>query len=485
MAKSESASVSTARRRLLRRAPVVALALALVAGCSGGGGSGPRAGGAGAGDPVFPSLGNGGYQVEHYGLELDYEPEGNDLDGTAVITARATEGLSSFTLDFKGMKVTDAKVGGKAAKTSRSGAKLKVVPEEPVSKGATFKTEIAYEGKPKTIRDPDGAKEGWVETAHGAVGLGEPQGSMAWFPGNHHPSDKATYDFTVSVPSGFTAVANGELKNKEEMEDEDGDDWTAFTWHSAEPMASYLASVAVGDFKAVETDAAGVPAYIAYAPKQADAARHMKELLPKAMAWARERFGPYPFASTGAVIDDNPDIEYALETQTKPYFPGPETDKIIVHELAHQWFGNSVTPRTWRDMWLNEGFAQYAEWMWEAQQEKGRSEKQTFDDYYDGKDSESKDDGSGDIWAFAPAYPKAETISGRPVYGRGAMVLHKVRETVGDSVFFGILRSWTRDHRHGNAGTDDFIELCEKKSGKDLGDLFDTWLFRAAKPDHR
>ncbi|GAA0436476.1 M1 family metallopeptidase [Streptomyces luteireticuli] len=484
MAKTESVSVPTVRSRLLRRA-VPLVALALLAGCSGGGEPGPHAGGSGAGDPVFPSLGNSGYQVLHYGLELDYEPEGNDLDGTAVITARATEELSSFTFDFTGMKVTDAKVGGKTAKTSRKGNKLKVVPEQPVSTGATFKAEIVYSGKPKTMRDPDGAKEGWIETDHGAVGLGEPEGSMAWFPGNHHPSDKASYDFTVSVPDGYTAVANGELKKKEQVEDEDGDDWTVFTWHSGEPMASYLATVAVGDFKTAETDAAGVPAYIAYAPKHEDAARHMKELLPKAMTWARERFGPYPFSSFGGIIDDNPYIHYALETQTKPYFPEPETDRIIVHELAHQWFGNSVTPRNWRDMWLNEGFAQYTEWMWEAQQEKGRSEKQTFDDYYDGKDPESKDAEGNDIWAFPPAYPTAETISGRPVYGRGAMVLHKVRETVGDPVFFDILKAWTRNHRYGNAGTDDFIKLCERKSGKDLGDLFDTWLFKADKPDHR
>ncbi|MGI5337776.1 M1 family aminopeptidase [Streptomyces sp. CA-181903] len=203
------------------------------------------------------------------------------------------------------------------------------------------------------------------------------------------------------------------------------------------------------------------------------------------LAWEEKLFGPYPFASSGAVIDRNPYIHYPLETQTKPYYEKPPKDKIIVHELAHQWFGNSVTPRTWRDMWLNEGFAQYTEWMWEAQQEKKRTERQIFDDYYDGRDPESRGEAGEDIWAFPPAYPTAETISGRPVYGRGAMVLHKLRETVGDATFFDILRTWARDHRYGNAGTDDFIRLCGKKSGRDLGDLFDTWLFKAAKPDHR
>ncbi|WP_171161982.1 M1 family metallopeptidase [Streptomyces sp. I05A-00742] len=477
-----------ARRPLVRRALPAALALALVTGCGGGGGSGrPVGGGTGVGDPVFPSLGNGGYQVEHYDLELDYEPGANDLDGKAVITARATKNLGSFTLDLAGLRVTDTTVDGKAAKTSRSGNKLKVEPADPLDKGRTFRTEIAYEGKPKVIQDRDGSKEGWIRTGRGAVGLGEPEGSMAWFPGNHHPSDKATYDFTVSVPKGYTAVANGELKGKEEVQDEDDDDWTVFRWHNGEPMASYVASVAVGRFGVLETTAAEreVPVYIAYASGEDAAGRHMREMVPKVLAWQEKLFGPYPFSSSGGVIDRNPNIHYALETQTKPYYEKPPSDKIIVHELAHQWFGNSVTPRTWRDIWLNEGFAQYAEWMWVAQQEKGRTERQTFDDCYDGKDEECQGEEGEDVWSFSPAYPTAETISGQPVYGRGAMVLHKLRETVGDTTFFTILRTWTREHRHGNADTDDFIKLCEKTSGKDLGGLFDTWLFKAAKPDHR
>ncbi len=471
----------------------LALVLVLVTGCDGGGGGGggPEEGGTGVGDPVFPTLGNSGYDVRHYGLTLDYRPDGNALDGNAVITARATKELSAFTLDLTGLKVTSAKVDGKPAKTSRSGTKLRIELAHPLARDREFRAEIAYEGRPKTIRDRDGATEGWVETDHGAVGLGEPEGSMAWFPGNHHPSDKAAYDFTVSVPKGFTAVANGESRGTKTVKDEHGDDWTTFRWHSGEPMASYVASVAIGEFKTLETTApAGggkgdVPVYIAYAAGEDAAGRHMKEMVPKVLAWEEKLFGPYPFASSGAVIDRNPYVHYPLETQTKPYYEKPPKDKIIVHELAHQWFGNSVTPRTWRDMWLNEGFAQYTEWMWEAQQQKKRTERQIFDDYYDGRDPESRGEEGEDIWAFPPAYPTAETISGRPVYGRGAMVLHKLRETVGDATFFDILRTWARDHRYGNAGTDDFIRLCEKKAGRDLGDLFDTWLFKAAKPDHR
>ncbi|MFD0384102.1 hypothetical protein ACFQ2B_22835 [Streptomyces stramineus] len=256
-----------------------------------------------------------------------------------MITARATQELGAFNLDLKGMRVRSVRVDGQPARSSREGSELTVTPAQTVGKGREFETVVVYEGVPKEITDADGESlEGWVETDGGAAGLGQPTGSMAWFPGNHHPSDKAAYDFTVTVPKGYTAVANGELKAKESRGGRE-----TFTWHSGEPMASYLASVVVNEFEVTTTRAGDLPVYIATHPQEAAAPR-MAKLLPPVIEWARGLFGPYPFSSAGAVIDHNEYVDYALETQTKPYFESAPDDKIVVHEIAHQWFGNSVTP---------------------------------------------------------------------------------------------------------------------------------------------
>ncbi|GGX72098.1 M1 family metallopeptidase [Streptomyces hiroshimensis] len=464
---------SSVPRRLWQAALPTAFVL-VAAACGGSGDAASRnAGAPGAGDPLFPRLGNGGYDVRHYGLTLDYDPEDNRLEATAVITSRATQDLGAFNLDLKGLTVRSAKVDGRPARTARKGSELTVTPRASITKGHEFETVVVYGGKPKEIKDENGdVAEGWVETDDGAVGLGQPTGSMAWFPGNHHPSDKASYDFTVTVPKGYTAVANGELQRQQAKGDR-----TTFTWHNAEPMASYLASVAVSPFKITTTRAGDLPVYIATHPEEAAATPRLVKLLPEAIAWASELFGPYPFSSAGAVVDHNPYIDYALETQTKPYFDSAPDDVTVVHEVVHQWFGNSVSPRTWRDMWLNESFAAYAEWLWE-EKHGGRSAQRIFEDYYAGKDPLSEG-----IWAFPPSDPAPATVSDPPVYGRGAMVLHKLRRAVGDETFFETVRAWASEHRHGNADTAEFERFWQERTGKNLGGVFGPWLHGHGRPD--
>ncbi|MFK4144058.1 M1 family metallopeptidase [Streptomyces sp. NPDC004065] len=466
-----------------RWAPVTALLLVMATSCAGCT-SGERAaedaryGAAGVGDRLFPGLGNGGYDVAHYGLTLDYVPETNHLKGTAVITARATQDLSRFDLDLSGLRVRTAAVQGERAQVAREGDELLVTPAATVRDGETFRTVVTYDGTPRTLGSDDGGREGWIETDDGSAALGQPSGSMTWFPGNHHPSDKATYDITVTVPKdedgdAYDVVGNGEL-----VEEEDNGGTVTRHWRTAEPMAGYVAHVSVGHFeihKGRTHD--GLPVHVAVDPDESEDAARVPELVPEIVDWASGKFGPYPFSSAGAVVDHLPGLDYALETQTKPYFGEAPDAPLLVHELAHQWFGNSVTPRAWKDIWLSEGLATYAEWLWE--EERGdRSAGEIFEDFYDGTDPESEG-----IWAFPPADPpSAQRLSDPPVYGRGAMVVHKVREAVGDQAFFGILRAWTRQHRHGNADTRQFIALCEARSGKDLTGLFDAWLFGRRKP---
>ena len=460
-----------------RFAPVVPAALSALlvltlTACDGGVHGTP--GGSGVHDPYFPKAGNGGYDVSHYDLKLAYDPaDGHRLTGTATLTARATKDLSAFDLDLKGLDVDEVTVEGRRARWNRAGQELTVRPHDDLDDGETFRVTVRYSGTPVTITDPDGSHEGWLRTVDGALALGEPTGSMTWFPGNHHPSDKASYDIAVTVPKGLQAVSNGELTGETSSGGR-----TTFSWHTAEPVASYVATVAVGHYD-ISRSTVGkdrLPVYVAVDPTQAKAARKVLAKIPEIIEWEEYNFGPYPFSSTGAIVDRGEDAEYALETQNRPVFPGAPDTETLVHELAHQWYGDSVTPKTWRDMWLNEGFATYAEWLWD-EDHGGDSAQKTFASLYNGDDKE--------IWAFPPGRPSgAAHISDSPVYERGAMVLHKIRQTVGDDTFYDIIQGWAATRRHRNADTDDFTAYVEKKApDKDFGPIWKDWLYGDGKPD--
>ncbi|MFI1165940.1 M1 family metallopeptidase [Streptomyces sp. NPDC020801] len=470
---------------VFRSAPVARTATAATAlltltltACDGGVRGTP--GGSGVRDPYFPKAGNGGYDVSHYGLTLSYDPDRRRLTGTAVITARATQDLSAFDLDLKGLDVDSVTVEGRSARFDRAGQELTVRPHDELSRGETFSATVRYSGTPQTITDADGSKEGWLPTADGALALGEPMGSMAWFPGNDHPSDKAAYDVSVTVPKGLQAVSNGELKSQTTTGGR-----TTFSWHTAEPMASYVATVAIGHYDITRTTTKnGLPVYVAVDPTQSKASGAVLAKIPEIMEWEEYNFGPYPFSSTGAIVDRGEDAGYALETQNRPFFPGAPELGTLVHELAHQWYGDSVTPKSWRDMWLNEGFATYAEWLWE-EDHGGDSAQQTFDSVYRGDYFDNDADNKA-VWSFPPARPSgAAHISDRPVYERGAMVLHKIRQLVGDDAFYGIIQGWAATRRHGNADTADFTAYVEKKApGKDFGEIWKDWLYGDGKPAH-
>ncbi|MGC9543229.1 M1 family metallopeptidase [Streptomyces sp. UG1] len=463
-----------------RFAPValtLTFALLVLTACSSGVQGTP--GGSGVRDPYFTKAGNGGYDVTHYTLDLDYDPDEEHLTGTAEITARAGKDLSAFDLDLKGMDVEEVSVEGRRARWSRNGQELVIRPHDDLDEGETFRTTVRYSGTPQTLTDPDGSEEGWLPNAAGALALGEPTGSMAWFPGNHHPSDKASYDVSVTVPKGLEAVSNGELADRSTS-----DGRTTFHWRTAEPMASYVATLAIGDYDITRSTVTGangaeLPVYTAVTPAQAAPARKALARLPEIMEWAEYNFGPYPFSSTGAIVSDADDSDYALETQNRPVFPGAPGTELLVHELAHQWFGNSVTPKSWRDMWLNEAFATYAEWLWQEDND-GDTAQETFDAFYDHGGEDRKN-----IWSFPPARPtSAAHISDPPVYERGAMVLHKIRQTVGDDTFYDIVQGWAAAHRHGNADTDDFTRYVEKKApDEDFTAIWEDWLYGDGKPD--
>ncbi|MDN0199003.1 M1 family metallopeptidase [Streptomyces sp. S.PNR 29] len=457
------------RRRTVPATVPVALAALLAA-------AGPATAGtdgaAGVGDPYFPLAGNGGYDVRHYDLTFRYDPKSRHLHGTAVLTARATQSLARFHLDLKGLNVTGLTVGHARADFRRDGQELVVTPRRALRKGQEFRVTVTYQGTPGPVTDPDGSLDGWIPTDDGAFVAGEPQGAMTWFPANNHPLDKASYDFTITVPEGRTAVANGVLLGRRTAHGR-----TTFRWRQSEPMAAYLATATIGKFKAERyTTRDGIQVYNAVDPREAKAAAPVLKQLPSVLEWESKLFGPYPFRAAGAIVDRAPNVGYALETQSRPVYSAAPDLSTLVHESAHQWFGDSVTLTSWKDIWLNEGFATYAEWLY-SEQHGGASAQQTFDELY-------ARPASDDLWAFPPGDPGSGAhIFGTPVYARGAMALHALRKAVGDPAFHRILRAWATEHRDGHGTTPQFVRLAERRSGKDLDALFRTWLYAPGKPD--
>jgi aminopeptidase N len=425
----------------------------------------------GLGDPMFPLAGNGGYDVSNYSLTLDYVPSGNRLAGTAVITARATQNLSRFDLDFRMQNsVTHVLVNGTPATyAAAEGQELVVTPASGLVAGRTFSVTVEYAGVPKVVTDPDQSIEGWVPTNDGAFVVGEPQGSPGWYPVNDNPRDKATFDFRVTVPDGLTVMANGVLVSQTH-----GHGKATWVWHEGDPMAPYLATTTLGRFDLATSTTDAIPTYIAVDPQLADAP--VLSRLPDAVRFFSAIYGEYPFDSVGAIVDHAKLVGYSLETQTKPNFPSVPDEATLVHELSHMWFGDSVTLESWPDIWLHEGFATWSEWIW-SEHEGNRSAESYFERWYKTPAENTA------FWGPAVAdFMDPALLFNGTVYLRGGMTLQALREKIGDFAFFSLLRRWATQNRYGNVTTPQFIALAEKISGQDLTHFFDVWIYQADKP---
>jgi aminopeptidase N len=455
--------------RLLTLATAAASFLVIAAG------SHPAPGAPGIGDSYFPGLGNGGFDARHYALDVAYDPATDRLDGHTTLTAKATQNLSSFDLDLQKLDVTRVDVNGRRAKFTRDGDEIRITPRSPLSEGRTFTVSVTYGGVPEPLGGPIvfGSSYGWMKTDDGVFVACEPNAASTWFPSSDHPSDKATYDISIKAPRGLTGVSNGRL-----VSTRDRGDSTYTHWRESRPMASYLATATIGKFD-VRTGRtpAGTPIYVAVDPVLKNSNKvDVYGVTAEATDYWSQVFGPYPFEETGAIVDDMPQAGFSLEVQSKPAYSAVRSESTIVHELAHQWFGDSVSVRHWKDIWLNEGFATYAQWLW-AEHKGTRSAHDSFVADYR---SIPADD---DFWQVKVADPQRDTMFASAVYDRGAMTLQVLRERIGDTAFFKLLPAWTEAHRYGNAQTADFVRLAEKISGQQLDDLFDTWLYTTGRPE--
>ncbi|MCX5130708.1 M1 family metallopeptidase [Streptomyces sp. NBC_00340] len=436
--------------------------------------SAPTPGADGIGDTYFPQLGNGGFDARHYALDVAYDPATDRLDGRTTLTARATQNLSSFDLDLQKLDVTKVEVNGRRAHFTRSGDEIRVTPRGPLAKGRTFTVTVTYGGVPEALSGPIvfGSDYGWMKTADGVFVACEPNAASTWFPSSDHPSDKATYDIRITAPKGLTGVSNGRL-----VSTHDRGGRTVTHWRESRPMATYLATATIGKFD-VRTGRtpAGTPIYVAIDPVLANSnSVDVYAVTAAATDYWSQVFGPYPFEETGAIVDDMPQAGFSLEVQSKPAYSAVRSELTIVHELAHQWFGDSVSVAHWKDIWLNEGFATYAQWLW-SEHQGVRSAHDSFVAGYDSRPADSS------FWQTTVGDPQRDTMFASAVYQRGAMTLQMLRERIGDTAFFKLLPAWTKLHRYGNGSTADFISLAERISGRQLDDLFQTWLFTPGKP---
>ncbi|GAA5048112.1 M1 family metallopeptidase [Nocardia callitridis] len=420
-------------------------------------------------DDYLPQNGNRGYRVSRYELTLAYRVASNRLSGRADITAVTTAAQPRFALDLaQSLHVTKVFVNGaKVGKYTHQRGKLVVTPRQRIPAGGVLAISVHYSGAPKPVRGQWG-EVGWEELTEGALVASQPNGAASWFPCDDHPSSKASYRISITTDTPYYALANGALIAKQTKASQ-----TTWVYEQTEPMSSYLATIQIGPYRKHRIAGPGtVPMHAVLPPRLRIDFDHDFARQPRMMAVFTERFGPYPFEAYTVVVTDD-ELEIPIEAQGISIFGANHCDgrrgaeRLVAHELAHQWFGNSLTLRRWRDIWLHEGFACYAEWIW-SEAAGGPTADQLARAARHGLSRLPQDIVVGD--------PGARDMFDDRVYKRGALTLHAVRLELGDDQFFTLLREWTKRYRHASVTTEEFTDLAGHYSASALRPLWDAWL---------
>ncbi|MDT5021262.1 MAG: hypothetical protein QOI33_1786 [Mycobacterium sp.] len=427
-------------------------------------------------DPYLPKSGNLGYRVARYELALDYKVSINRLSGSATITAATLAELEEFTLDLsEALTVSKVSVNGKrAAHFACRDRKLRIRLSSKLASGAAMSVVVHYHGSPRPLRSLWG-DVGFEELTNGALVAGQPNGAASWFPCDDHPSVKTSFRIQISADNPYRVVANGRLASRRPRAAQ-----TEWIYEQPEPTSTYLITLQIGTYEM--TRLAATPVQIrAAVPERLRRNFHVDfARQPDMMELFVELFGPYPLANGYTVVVTDDDLEIPVEAQGISIFGANHCDgtgaseRLIAHELAHQWFGNSVTARQWRDIWLHEGFACYAEWLW-SEHSGGSSAAELARHYHQKLRAAPQD--------LLLADPGPRDMFDDRVYKRGALTLHALRSRLGDENFFALLKDWTTRYRHDNAVTEDFTGLAADYCSQPLAPLWDSWLYSRAVPD--
>lgn len=426
-------------------------------------------------DPYLPTEGNFGYRVSRYELDLEYKVAINRLAGTATITAVTLAALRTFTLDLSdALSVTKVTVNDVRPQQFRTSAgKLHIALREALPAGAAMTLVVRYGGTPRPVRSVWG-DVGFEELTDGALVAGQPNGAKSWFPCDDHPSSKASYRIRIATESSYRAIANGELVSRRARAG-----MTTWTYELPEPTSTYLVTLQIGMYERHRLAKNGVAIHAVLPDRLRRNFEHDFDRQPQMMKLFVKLFGAYPLDEGYTVVVTDDDLEIPLEAQGISIFGANHCDgrrsaeRLIAHELAHQWFGNSVTAKRWRHIWLHEGFACYAEWLW-SEHSGGRSADEWARHYHQRLADSPQD--------LLLADPGPRDMFDDRVYKRGALTLHVLRRRIGDTDFFALLQDWTARYRHGTVVTDDFTGLASHYANESLRPLWDAWLYAKELP---
>jgi aminopeptidase N len=444
-------------------------------------------GDAGIGDRLYPKLGNGGYDVAEYAIDLRLDPQSGIVEAITTVEAVATEDLLSLNLDLAALEVVEVMVDGVSAGFAHEDGELTVSPQVTLTEGSSFVVEVSYRGAPGVnLLSAAPFFAGWRRAGDTFYVVGQPDGASTWFPVNDHPLDRATVDLTVRVPAGIEVVTVADIS---ELESE-SDGTVSHHFQSLEPVAPYLISLAIGQFESeVRVLDSRIKLSLVAPPGTDQDVLALFDVHPEMLDFFAERFGPYPFDGYGALLIDDENLHAALETQELTTFGMPVLvlgEPVLSHELSHQWFGDAVAVSQWDDIWLNEGFATFAQWLWlehtEGRDAFDREVSQAYD-LFSGKTIMEQEHLSSleaqrqARLAFPPPnHPQARSLFNASVYLRGGLTLVALRDLIGEESLLQILRNYVERYKGDNVLTEDFLAAVGRSAGSEAADLARRWV---------